>query len=262
LEKGEYSLTPQTSLKNALYQEFFTSKGSLAIEEPILENLKGESWELYEKRGRLYLKGDSEAALAQALALLSRFSPEQAYGLKGKWHPKWPIRALYTRDKRVAEKALKWGFNAILGSEAPPPLRALSFDRSHAQQNISRDKTLQDLMVDELQASSAQVFYTDEPTSFHELDLVPGERILSFSDESVWKVLNESPPFGTPLLPMIKLSDVQERLPLILNRMARHPFQGLIVDVESFPEPGSDDDKTLAAAGFALYLGLPVEMFI
>lgn len=153
-----------------------------------------------------------------------------------------------------------WGFNAVIGSETLPHLKTLSFERSHAQHTPSRDKTLEDLIVEELEGSLAAVFYSDEATTFCELDLVPGERMLSFSDEAVWDTLLKSPSFGTPLLPMVKLSDVTKRLPLLLNRMTRHPFQGLIVEVESLPEPGSDEDKALAAAGFALYLGLPIEI--
>lgn len=215
---------------------------------------QGEAWEFYEKKGKLYLSADNDRTLSYALSFLGRLKPHEAIGFLGAWKPKFPVRALYFSEEVLCplEKTLSWGFNTA----------ELSVEFSKAKEVSSRDKTLLEITIQELENSTAEVFYSDEPSTFLDLDFVPGERMLSFSDEAIWELLLHSPPLGTPLLPMVKLEEIKERLPLLLNRMARHPFKGIIVEAPFLPEAGSQEEKALLSAGFGCYLGVPHELFI
>lgn len=240
------SLIPEACLKNSLYQEFFSGKGSLQIECIDLKNPIGEIFEFYEKKGKLFLKADNEKTLNLALSFLGRLKPEEALGYLGKWHPRFPVRAI-----TLLETPERWGFNAS----------GLTIEFSKAKEKFNRDKTLLDLTIEEMEASEAQVFYTDEASIFLELDFVPGKRWLSFHSEAIWELLMHAPPMGTPLLPKIKLEEVKEKLPKIFNRMVRHPFKGIIIETDKTPEQGSEGEKALLAAGFGSYLGVPHELW-
>lgn len=251
-------MTPLTNLKDALYQVFFSGKGSLALDLINLGNSKGEAWEFYEKKGKLYLKGDNDKALIYALSFLSRFPPKEALCYLGKWNLTYPIRALLIKnepelDQAAIEQILKMGFNTVVGQyKELYGLNTLSYYVSKAKQESHRDKTLLDRTLEEVKAATADLFFTDEPATFLEIDFVPGKRILSFSSETLWDKLMIEPSFGTPLLPKITPSQDLRKLVYTLDRMSRHPFLGFVVEVEALPEPGSEEEKSLMNLTFGI----------
>lgn len=261
------------SLSKLLYQESFTSKGSLLFE--VISSVKGEgeSWELFEKKGKLFLRGESEKALVYALSFLKNLSPETALTFVRRVQPRFPTRALMleetlTLDQETVKRILTLGFNTIVGDYAPVEgLSILPFTRLPSNLMIPRDKTLLDVQVEELKKAEDKkvpfIFFSDEITAFEELNYQATCAFLSFKEKEVWDYLAQTSPFGTPLLPVIKCSSklqlpllLQNELSFCLSQMQRHPYAGLIIQATRLPEKGSFEEANLFVAGFSQMVDL------
>lgn len=217
----------------SLYQEFFTGKGSLSLELSCLEKREGECWELFEKKGKLHVRGESEKALIYALSFLKNISPLEIPAYIGKHAPCFPYRVLHVQEK-IADYShiLQWGFNALIGEkEADIPLKFFKLHQAEAFKNRSRHELLKDLLVQELKEVESHdpecIFLTQK--ELKELNFETAHAILAFEGESNWDELKKSAPFGAKLMPYIRPEEVEKSL----MRMKRHPFIGTIVRAET-----------------------------
>lgn len=226
---------------------------------------------MYENRGKLYLKGDSSLALVYALSFLKNLSPLQALSYLGRHQPKYALRALYIKnfssplsDKDISN-ILGYGFNALVGEyPGQSTLKTFSLVKSEVEPLLVKGETLLDHELKNLHLSESNnsnlIYYSDNPLSFEELNFHAVKAKLSFSNEKIWDLLGSVFPFGTPLLPYIKLPAknlpllAQNDLSSVLNKMVRHPFAGMVVEVDSLPKEGSFAEANLFVAGFSQFL--------
>lgn len=203
------------------------------LELSCLENEGDESWELYEKKGRLHLVGGSERGLIYALTYLSQIPPREVRAYLGRHTPRFPYRVLHPQEKiGDLSQVLRWGFNALIGDYPPNPyVKVFPFHKAKATDDPSRHELLKDLLLKELKQVEKLykecIFLT--PGALQELNFEASHAILAFEEEAVWDELKIAPPLGTPLMPYLKL----EALERALSRMNRHPFVGIILQTET-----------------------------
>ena len=239
-------------LRESLYQDFFTGKGSLALELHPPSHLEGEAWELFEKKGKLHLKGDSEKALIYALSFLRRIPPLEAVRFLGKHAPRFPLRALHVTQKKDLHIAdiLTLGYNTLVGNTLLPHLNHFPLHFSQAHATPSRDALLKDLLIEELKEVEGRhpqfIFFISNHPGLVELNFEASHAILAFEGEAPWQELRSSPPFWARLMPYLR----DGSLPSLLPRMERHPFAGAIIESADLSEPH------LWTSGFAQFLKL------
>lgn len=269
-----------SSLCDSLYQEFFTGKGTLSLDlEVVDQKISGhcsEEWELYDKKGKLTLKTDSYLALVYALSFLGNLPPQQALSYLGKQSPRFKVRALYLDEKVVLTEEsiatiLKLGYNTLVGDYRPSqPIEGLKFLpilRSKADAVASRNDTLQDLVVKELLEGEKKypqmIYFTEERLGFEELNYRAKTSFLSYRGQSISELLDQSEPFGTPLLPSIKACWGEGKFPLFERKSrgyeqqdsSKHPIEGWLIEAPRLPEKNSYLAGNLFALGYCQFVG-------
>lgn len=197
-----------------------------------MEKEEGESWEFFEKKGKLHVWGDNEKALIYALSFLKNIPPSEAPSYMGKYIPRFPYRVLHVHEKITDySQVLQLGFNAVVGEkECDVPLKFFKLHQAEAFKNSSRHELLKDLLVQELKEIERRhpecIFLTQK--DIKELNFEASHVILAFEGENTWNELKQSAPFGTKLMPYIRPEDIEKTL----LHMKRHPFIGTIVAAE------------------------------
>lgn len=233
------------------------------------EKGEGEGWELYEKKGVLHLRGESELGLIYGLSFLGKMPPKEALTYMGRHTPRFPVRALAVAQKNhfseeELQQVLEMGYNTLILETAleddeltQPYLKVLPLHRSQAKNHPSRHELLKDLLVKELKAAEKQyhklIFLISNVKGLAELNFESTHAILAFEGEASWEELKAAPPFGTYLMPYLS-DQTLTSFRATLSRMTRHPFAGLVIEIPDLPERRSPQEKSLHQIGFGQFL--------
>ena len=162
-----------------------------------------------------------------------RLPPEEALNWQGKTSPRFACRALYSEEKIALTdenllRVLELGYNTLVGdypeNESKMGIWFLPLHRFDAVRDYSPEETLKESLVKALKQAeeghAKMVFYTEAEKGFSELNFAARKSILAFRGRAIWKLLANSPSFGTSSMPALRACHKEGELPLAGKRQS------------------------------------------